>query len=69
MCIYSNNRENINDICDILSQNINYFSYMPKGEAGIVSFYDLENTDKNVFLYNKKHKYSLIIYKNKSETV
>ncbi len=55
MCIYSNNEETSNDILDILNQNINYFGYMPQGGAGVVSFYDIENTDKIEEIYASKH--------------
>ena len=35
MCIYSENEEVKKDILDILNQNINYFSYMKKGNRDI----------------------------------
>ena len=52
MCIYSNNKEIIEAILDILNQNINYFSYMKYGKAGVVSFYDIDKPEKLDEIYN-----------------
>lgn len=55
MCIYSENEEVKKDILDILNQNINYFSYMKKGNAGIVSFYDIDKAEKLDEIYSSNH--------------
>ena len=55
MCIYGNNQETINDILDLLNQNINYLSYMPKGEGGIISFYDIDSSNKIDEIYSSKN--------------
>ena len=55
MCIYSENQETIQTILDLLNQNINYFSYMKSGKAGMVSFYDIDKAEKLDEIYNSKH--------------
>ena len=55
MCIYSENEEVNKDILDIINQNINYFSYMKKGNAGIVSFYDIDKAEKLDEIYSSNH--------------
>lgn len=55
MCIYSENEEVNKDILDIINQNINYFSYMKKGNAGIVSFYDIDKSEKLDEIYSSNH--------------
>lgn len=55
MCIYSENEEVKKDVLDILNQNINYFSYMKKGSAGIVSFYDIDKAEKLDEIYSSNH--------------
>ncbi len=52
MCIYCDNNQTAFDVLDILNQNINYFSYMPQGGVGVVSYYDLENADKIEEIYS-----------------
>jgi len=55
MCIFSENEEVKKDVLDILNQNINYFSYMKKGNAGIVSFYDIDKAEKLDEIYSSNH--------------
>lgn len=55
MCIYTENEEVKKDVLDILNQNINYFSYMKKGNAGIVSFYDIDKVEKLNEIYSSNH--------------
>ena len=55
MCIFSENEEVKKDVLDILNQNINYFSYMKKGNAGIVSFYDIDKVEKLDEIYSSNH--------------
>lgn len=55
MCIFSKNEEVKKDVLDILNQNINYFSYMKKGSAGIVSFYDIDKAEKLDEIYSSNH--------------
>ena len=55
MCIYSENEEVKKDILDILNQNINFFLYMKKGNAGIVSFYDIDKAEKLDEIYSSNH--------------
>ena len=73
MCIYSNNKEIIESILDILNQNINYFSYMKYGKAGVVSFYDIDKPEKLDEIYNSSHnviafeKLNVIDYKSQED--
>ena len=73
MCIYSNNKEIIEAILDILNQNINYFSYMKYGKAGVVSFYDIDKPEKLDEIYNSNHnviafeKLNAIDYKSQED--
>ncbi len=55
MCIYSENKEIIESVLDILNQNINYFSYMKYGKAGVVSFYDIDKAEKLDEIYSSNH--------------
>lgn len=55
MCIYSNNKEIIESVLDILNQNINCFSYMKYGKAGVVSFYDIDKPEKLDEIYSSNH--------------
>ena len=43
MCIFAKNKENIQEILHILNDNINYFNYLPQGDIGLTSFYNIEN--------------------------
>ena len=55
MCIFSESEETKKDILDVLNQNINYFSYMKKGNAGVVSFYDVDKAEKLDEIYSSNH--------------
>ena len=55
MCVYSENEETKKDILDILNQNLNYFKYINNGNAGIVSFYDIDKPEKIDEIYSSNH--------------
>lgn len=45
MCIYSDNKETVKDVLNIIHSAINNFQYMPKGECKKLSFYDIESAE------------------------
>ena len=47
MCIFSKSKETEQEILHILNDNFNFFGYLPKGDIGLTSFYDIENA-KNI---------------------
>ena len=47
MCIFSKSRETEQEILHILNDNINFFGYLPKGDIGLTSFFDIESA-KNI---------------------
>ena len=46
MCIYSDNKETIDGVINVIHEIINSFEYMPKGSIKRNSFYDIENTEQ-----------------------
>ena len=62
MCIYSDNKETINDIGVIIDVASKSFSYIKKGDAAIVSFYDIEKVEQVDEIYSEKN--SVIILKD-----
>ena len=47
MCIFSKSKQTLHDVLKLLNENINYFSYLPKGDIGLTSFFDIESA-KNI---------------------
>ena len=47
LCIFAKSKETEQDVLHILNDNINYFLYLPKGDIGLISFFDIENA-KNI---------------------
>lgn len=62
MCIFAKNKETIQEILYILNDNINYFSYLPKGDIGLTSFYDIENAKNIEEIYNSDN--NIIVFEN-----
>lgn len=62
ICIYTNNKETFEDILKILHVAVNFFGYMPKGDIGIVSMYDLQNADDVVKIYSSDN--NVIAFEN-----
>ena len=62
MTIYADNKETFESILRILNDAVNFFGYLPKGDIGIISCYDIQNaddiakiytSDNNVIAFNK----------------
>ena len=62
MTIYTDNKETINEIGNIINTAAKSFSYIKKGEAIETSFYDVEKLEQIEEMYNYKN--SLIILKD-----
>lgn len=62
MCVYTKNSENLKDIMRILNDNINYYKYLPKGEIGFISFYDIENTQNIEEIYKSEN--NIIVFED-----
>ena len=62
MCVYTNNKETINSIANILSEIFVYFSYLPEGKVEDISLYDIEKIEQ----LNEKYlaKNSVIVLKD-----
>ena len=55
MCIYSSNKEDINEIINVLSDSSIYFRYLRNGKTVQGSFYDIEKIDKIDELYSQNN--------------
>ena len=62
MCIYAKNKETKESILHILNDNINYFSYLPHGDIGLTSFYDIESSKDIDEIYNSDN--NIIVFEN-----
>ena len=62
MCIYSNNKETINEIGNIIDSASKSFKYVKSGDAVELSFYDIEKVEQFDTAYNSKN--SVIILKD-----
>ena len=47
MCIFSKSKETEQEILHILNDSINFFNYLPQGDIGLTSFFDIESA-KNI---------------------
>lgn len=61
MNIYANNKETFEGVLRVLNDSINFFQYLPNGDIGIISCYDIQNaediakiysTDNNIIAFN-----------------
>ena len=55
MCIYSNNKETIFGIIDIISDAVTFFSYIKRGATIETSFYNLEKPEQINEIYSKEN--------------
>ena len=62
MCVYSDDKECINSIIDIVNEVFIYFSYIKKGNAIEVSLYNIEKTEDIENIYNSEN--SIIVLKD-----
>lgn len=47
MCVFSKSKETEQEILHILNDSINFFKYLPQGDIGLTSFFDIESA-KNI---------------------
>ena len=61
MNIHANNKETFEGVLRVLNDSINFFQYLPNGDIGIISFYDIQNaediakifsSDNNIIAFN-----------------
>ena len=62
LCIFSKSKETEQDVLHILNDNINYFSYLPKGDIGLTSFFDIENAKNIDEIYSSDN--NMIVFEN-----
>ena len=62
MNIYTNNKETFEGILRVLNDSINFFEYLPKGDIGIVSCYDIQNTEDIAKIYSSDN--NIIAFNN-----
>lgn len=55
ICIYSNNKETIYSIVDIISDTVTFFSYIKRGTTIETSFYNLEKPEQINEIYSKEN--------------
>lgn len=62
MCIYSNNKETMYSIVDIISDTATFFSYIKRGTTIETSFYNIEKPEQIEEIYSKKN--SVVVLKD-----
>lgn len=62
MCIYSNNKETMYSIVDIISDTVTFFSYIKRGTTIETSFYNIEKPEQIEEIYSKKN--SVVVLKD-----
>ena len=62
ICIYSNNKETMYSIVDIISDTATFFSYIKRGTTIEISFYNIEKPEQIEEIYSKKN--SVVVLKD-----
>ena len=62
LCIFAKNKETEQDVLHILNDNINYFLYLPKGDIGLTSFFDIESAKNIDEIYSSDN--NIIVFEN-----
>ena len=62
MNIYTNNKETFEGVLRVLNDSINFFGYLPKGDIGIISWYDLQNAEDVAKIYSSDN--NIIAFNN-----
>ena len=62
MCFFSKSKETLHQALKILNENINFFSYLPKGDIGLTSFFDIENANNIDEIYRSDN--NIIVFEN-----
>ena len=52
MILYANNKETFEGVLRVLNDSINFFEYLPKGDIGIISCYDIQNVEDIAKIYS-----------------
>ena len=60
MCLYSKNRENIDEIIKIITEASLYFEYVRMGDTVETSFYDLEKVDEIDEIYSAENSFIVL---------
>jgi Holliday junction resolvasome RuvABC ATP-dependent DNA helicase subunit len=62
ICIYSNNKETMYSIVDIISDTVTFFSYIKRGTTIETSFYNIEKPEQIEEIYSRKN--SVVVLKD-----
>ena len=62
MCMCTDNKETFENILQLLNATVSFFDYMPKGDIGIISVYDIQNVDDVFKIYNSDN--NIIAFEN-----
>ncbi len=62
MCIFAKNKETTHEVLRILHNNIEYFSYLPHGDIGLTSFFDIESSKNIDEIYSSDN--NIIVFEN-----
>jgi len=62
MNIYANNKETFEGVLRVLNDSINFFEYLPKGDIGIISCYDIQNAEDIAKIYSSDN--NIIAFNN-----
>ena len=52
MNIHANNKETFEGVLRVLNDSINFFQYLPNGDIGIISCYDIQNAEDIAKIYS-----------------
>lgn len=62
MCIFAKSKETEQEILHILNDSINFFKYLPQGDIGLTSFFDIENAKNIDEIYSSDN--NIIVFEN-----
>ena len=62
MCIFSKSKETEQEILHILNDSINFFKYLPKGDIGLTSFFDIDSAQNIDEIYSSDN--NIIVFEN-----
>ena len=62
MCIFAKSKETIQDVLHILNDSINFFKYLPQGDIGLTSFFDIESAKNIDEIYSSDN--NIIVFEN-----
>ena len=62
MCIFSKSKETEQEILHILNDSMNFFNYLPQGDIGLTSFFDIESAKNIDEIYSSDN--NIIVFEN-----